>query len=172
MVSRLKKFDEFVNENLKEESISPEERDQLYDLGLEKRETFKDWFSVLDFFGGALPHSYNKAKAAANERGYDLPMELWQEALTMSLEGEENDEMYEATEAEIAAKKAAIEQEEANLAKAKVDLANKKAAIKPDQADALNAKAQIEAEEAKLAQQEADIAKRKSALAVNKPAAQ
>jgi hypothetical protein len=163
-MGKLLNFNEFVNEEL--DNINREEKEKLVDLGLDKYDTFRDAFSVLDFFGGALPHSYNKAKTAALDRGYELPMDLWQEALMMSLDGEQSDdEVYEATAVEVATKKAALEQEEANVAKAKVDLSAKKAAIKPDQADALSAKAALEAEEAKLAQQEADIARRKGELA-------
>jgi hypothetical protein len=171
MGSRIKLFDEFVNENLND-NITPEERDELYSVGLEKREEFRDWFSVLDFFGGEIPGSYNKAKREALDAGYDLPMDLWQEALMNSLDGNSDAEMYEATAAEVASQRAAIEQEEATVAKAKADLAAKKATIKPEQADALNLKAQIEAEEAKLAQQEAEIAKKKDLIAKTPVAAQ
>lgn len=161
-MGKLLKFNDFVNEELSR----GEEKNKLVDLGLDKYETFRDAFSVLDFFGGALPQIYHKAKTAAQAEGYDLPMDLWQEALMMAADGEEPEgDVYEATAAEVAVKRAAIEQEEANLAKVKADLATKKSAIKPDQADALTAKAAIEAEEAKLAQQEADIAKRKGELA-------
>lgn len=162
-MGKLLNFNDFVNEELSR----GEEKNKLVDLGLDKYETFRDAFSVLDFFGGALPQIYNKAKAEAQAEGYDLPMDLWQDALMMALDGEESedDTVYEATAAEVAAKRAALEQEEANVAKARVDLAAKKSAIKPDQADALNAKAAIEAEEAKLALQDADIAKRKGELA-------
>jgi hypothetical protein len=164
-MGKLLKFNEFVNEELN--NTNREEKEKLVDLGLDKYDTFRDAFSVLDFFGGALPHSYHKAKEAALDGGYELSMDLWQEALMMSLDGEQSEEdtMYEATAAEVAAKRAALEQEEANVAKARVDLAAKKSAIKPDQADALNAKAAIEAEEAKLAQQDSDIARRKGELA-------
>lgn len=165
-MTKIFNFSEFsIHESI--DNVTPEERERLQDLGVDKPKTFTDAFSVLDFFGGAMPGAYNVAKKRAAERGYNLEMDLWQEALMMSLDGEDGDdgEVYEATDVEIAQKKAALEAEEATLSKAKADLAAKKALIKPDQADALSAKAALEAEDAKLAQQEADIAKRKGELA-------
>lgn len=147
MNSKLLTFAEFVNENMS------------------ANKQFNDWFEVLDFFGGQIPNDYEEAKNIAGMNSYELSLTLWQEALMNAKDGNADDTMYEATAAEVATKKAAIEQEEATLAKAKADLSTKKAAIKPEQADAMNAKAAIEAEEAKLAQQEADIAKRKGELA-------
>jgi hypothetical protein len=49
---------------------------------------FSDAFSVLDFFGGALPNDYNKAHAAASKAGYDLPRSLYDEAAMMAQDGE------------------------------------------------------------------------------------
>ena len=52
---------------------------------------FSDAFSVLDFFGGALPNDYNKARAAASKAGYDLPTSLYDEAAMMAQDGETED---------------------------------------------------------------------------------
>lgn len=157
------RFNEF-NKSLKENhGYTEDELNKMDQLGVGPEKEFPDAFSVLDFFGGALPQAYNVAKREAGKAGYNLSMNLWHDALMMSMDGEDG-EMYEATAAEVATKKAAIEQEEATLAKTKADLAVKRQAIKPEQPDALQAKAAIEAEEAKLAQQEADIAKRKGEI--------
>jgi hypothetical protein len=75
----LKLFEQFVNEDLKSESLNE---------GFKK---FSDAFSVLDFFGGALPNDYNKARAAANKAGYDLPTSLYDQAAHMAQDGETED---------------------------------------------------------------------------------
>ena len=75
----LKLFEQFVNEDLKSESLNE---------GFKK---FSDAFSVLDFFGGALPNDYNKARAAANKAGYDLPTSLYHQAAQMAQDGETED---------------------------------------------------------------------------------
>jgi hypothetical protein len=52
---------------------------------------FSDAFSVLDFFGGALPNDYNKARAVASKAGYDLPTSLYHQAAQMAQDGETED---------------------------------------------------------------------------------
>jgi hypothetical protein len=52
---------------------------------------FSDAFSVLDFFGGALPNDYNKARAVASKAGYDLPTSLYDQAAQMAQDGETED---------------------------------------------------------------------------------
>lgn len=166
-------FTQFTNSIKENDQYTEDELNKMDQLGVGPEKKFRDWFEVLDFFGGAIPGAYNIAKRKAAERGYSLPMNLWDEALMNSLDGEQNedDEMYEATAAEIAVKKADLAKREAAVAQARAALAQKKAAIKPDQADALQAKAAVEAEEAKLAQQEADIAKENDVLSKTQPTA-
>lgn len=52
------------------------------------QKTFSDGFSVLDFFGGALPQSYEEAKMKANQAGYSLPTRLFDQAAMMAADGE------------------------------------------------------------------------------------
>lgn len=52
------------------------------------QKTFSDGFSVLDFFGGALPQSYEEAKMKANQEGYILPTSLFDQAAMMAADGE------------------------------------------------------------------------------------
>ena len=140
-------FTQFNNSIKENDQYTEDELNKMDQLGVGPEKKFRDWFEVLDFFGGAIPGAYNIAKRKAAERGYSLPMDLWDEALMNSLDGEQNDdEMYEATAAELAVKKADLEKREAAIAQSRATLAQKKAAIKPDQADALQAKAAVEAE--------------------------
>ena len=52
------------------------------------QKTFPDGFSVLDFFAGALPQSYEEAKMKANQAGYGLPATLFDQAAMMAADGE------------------------------------------------------------------------------------
>jgi len=160
-MSNILSFSQFVSEN---NHMKPEDYHRMKDLGVGELKKFKNYFEVLDFFGGSLPQVFHRAKEAAEAQGYELTLREWDEALMASMDGESEEGVYEENSAELAAKKAAIEQEEANVAKAKADLAAKKAQIKPEDPNALQLKANAEAEEAKLSQQEADIAKRKDAI--------
>jgi hypothetical protein len=67
---------------------------KLFEQFINEAKKFPDAFSVLDFFGGALPNDYNKAHAAAKKAGYDLPTSLYDEAAHMAQDGE-NENLHE-----------------------------------------------------------------------------
>lgn len=168
--SKLLTFGQFVNEKF--EASQDAEDMHMSPTELNK---FKNFFEVLDFFGGDIPHIYSRAKQEAEDAGYELPMPVWQDALMQSMDGnaaaDDMESMLEATAAELAAKKADIAKREAAIAQQEAALATKKSAIKPDAADALQQKAAIEAEEAKIAQQRADLAKELDAVNKTQPTA-
>lgn len=162
MGSRILPFDSFYK-NLKE-NFEPEERARLKEVGLDNLRKFTDAFSVLDFFGGALPDSYEDAKMEANQAGYDLPTSMYDEAAMMAADGESNEELYEATEAEVAQRKVAIETEDAEIAQSESDLAQREASLKPTQPDIMAQKANIASERAAIALRKAELAKKRDEL--------
>jgi hypothetical protein len=188
MGSSILQFDSF-HKNLKE-NFEPEEKSRLREVGLDSLKQFADAFSVLDFFGGALPDSYTDAKMEANQAGYDLPSSLYDEAAMMAADGEMDEEaeewgpeadpymdqaeierrsrMMEATEAEVAQRKSAIEAEDAEIAKAEADLAVRAQNIKPLDPNAMTQKATLAADQAALEIRKADLAKKRAEVAAMK----
>lgn len=181
-------FDNF-HSNIKE-AFEPEEKGRMREIGLDSAKQFPDAFSVLDFFGGSLPVSYESAKMEANQAGYDLPSSLYDEAAMMAADGEMDEEaeewgpetdpymdqaeierrsrMMEATEAEVAQRKSAIEAEDAEIAKAEADLAVRAQNIKPLDPNAMTQKATLAADQAALEIRKADLAKKRAEVAAMK----
>jgi hypothetical protein len=158
-------FDNF-HTNIKE-TFEPEEKGRMREIGLDSLKKFSDAFSVLDFFGGSLPDSYESAKMEATQAGYDLPASLFDEAEMMAQDGEP-DYLMEATEAEVAQKKSAIESEDAEIAKAEADLAVRSQNIKPLDPAAMAQKATLAADRAALEIRKADLAKKRAEIAAMK----
>jgi hypothetical protein len=160
MRSTILPFDLFYK-NLKE-NFEPEEAGRLAELGLVKLKKFQDVFSVLDFFGGSIPNTYESARMEAAQAGYELSDELYTEAGWMEEEGEPEDYgMYEATEAEVAQRKVALETEDAEIAQAEAALAQREAALKPTQPDIMTQKASIASEKAAISLRKAELAKKR-----------
>jgi hypothetical protein len=171
MGSTILKFDDF-NSNLKE-SFDRHERERMQEIGLDSLKKFSDAFSVLDFFGGSLPDSYESAKMEAKQAGYELSFQLFDEAAMMAQDGEtdyenEEDDVFEATEAEVAQKKSALESEDAEIAKAEADLAVRSQNIKPLDPAAMAQKATLAADRAALEIRKADLAKKRAEIAAMK----
>lgn len=182
-------FDNF-HTNIKE-AFDPEEKGRMREVGLDSAKKFPDGFSVLDFFGGSLPDSYESARMEASQAGYDLPSSLYDEAAMMAQDGETDEEypedwgsesnidmskdeidnrsrMMEATEAEVAQRKSAIETEDAEIAKAEADLAVRAQNIKPLDPNAMTQKATLAADRAALEIRKADLAKKRAEVAAMK----
>jgi hypothetical protein len=160
MGSTILPFDSFYK-NLKE-NFEPEEAGRLAELGLVKLKPFRDAFSVLDFFGGSIPNTYESARMEAAQAGYELSDELYTEAAYLEEEGEPEDYgVYETTEAEVAQRKVAIEQEDAEIAQAEAALAQREATLKPTQPDIMTQKANIASERAAISLRKAELAKKR-----------
>lgn len=171
MGSGILKFDDF-HTNLKE-AFEPEEKSRMREVGLDSLKQFRDAFSVLDFFGGSLPEDYNSAKMEAAQAGYELPSSLYDEAAMMAQDGENDeeypeDDVFEATETEVAQRRAAIEAEDAEIAKAEADLAARASTIKPLDPNAMTQKATLAADRAALEIRKADLAKKRAEVAAMK----
>jgi hypothetical protein len=180
-------FDNFYA-NIKE-AFDPEEKDRMREVGLDSLKKFNGAFEVLDFFGGSLPISYESAKMEAAQAGYDLPSSLYDEAAMLDQDSEmaETDDwgpetdpymdqeeierrsrMMEATEADVAQRKSAIEAEDAEIAKAEADLAVRAQNIKPLDPNAMTQKATLAADQAALEIRKADLAKKRAEVAAMK----
>jgi hypothetical protein len=171
MGSTILKFDDFSS-NLKE-SFNREEMDRMKDTGLDSAKKFRDAFSVLDFFGGSLPDSYESAEMEARQAGYELSAELFDEAAMMAQDGaidyeNEEDGVFEATDVEVAQRKAAIEAEDAEISKAEADLEARESNIKPLDPNSMTQKATIAADRAALEVRKADLAKKRAEVAALK----
>jgi len=179
MGSTILKFDDF-NSNLKE-SFDRHERERMQDVGLDSAKKFRDAFSVLDFFGGSLPDSYESAKMEAKQAGYELSFQLFDEAAMMAQDGEtdyeeddetdyenEEDDVFEATDVEVAQKKAQIEAEDAEITKAEADIEAREANIKPLDPNSMTQKATLAADRAALEVRKADLAKKRAEVAALK----
>lgn len=164
-------FDNF-HTNIKE-AFDPEEKGRMREVGLDSAKKFPDGFSVLDFFGGSLPDSYESARMEAAQAGYELSTAMYDEAAMMAQDGETDEEypedgVFEATEAEVAQRKAAIEAEDAEIAKAESDLAVRAQNIKPLDPNAMTQKATLAADQAALEIRKADLAKKRAEVAAMK----
>ena len=171
MGSKILKFDDF-NSNLKE-SFDRQEKERMQEVGLDSAKKFTDAFSVLDFFGGSLPDSYESAEMEAKQAGYELSAQLFDEAAMMAQDGEtdyenEEDGVFEATDVEVAQKKAQIEAEDAEITKAEADIEAREANIKPLDPNSMTQKATLAADRAALEVRKADLAKKRAEVAALK----
>lgn len=168
--------------------FDPKEKDRLREVGLDSAKKFHDSFSVLDFFGGSLPNSYESARMEAAQAGYDLSTEMYDEAAMMAQDAETDEadpedygpetdayiskdeidrraRMMEATEAEVAQRKSAIEEEDAKIAKDEAALATRAEKIKDDDPNAMTERQILANERAVLAQRKADLEKKRAEVA-------
>lgn len=87
-------FDNFYT-NIRE-AFEPNEISRMQEIGLNSVKKFDDALSVLDFFGGSMPISYDSAKMEAAQAGYRLLSSLYDEAVMMAEDGEMNNPIFSA----------------------------------------------------------------------------